>query len=114
MQVVALALEESMFFDVKDNVQIAGGSTAGTGFAVSGEPDAGTVFYAGGNFGFDGALADLASFAFAFRAGIGDDVACALAGRAGAGDAEEPLLVADLAAAVAGAALDGGFAGSSA
>jgi len=112
MEVVAFAFEEGVLFNVQNYVEIACGSTRGAGLAVPGKADAGAVFDTGGNFGFDGAFTQLTSFAFAFRARIGDDASSALTRRAGAGNAEESLLIANLAAAIAGAALDGSFPGS--
>src|ERR1700681_1546483 len=93
-----------MLLHVQHYVQISGRAAEGADFARAGKANSRSVFDAGGNLGVYGALAKNAAFAFAFRAGIGDDAACALAGGAGASDAEESLLIADLAASVAGAA----------
>ena len=104
MQVIALAHEVRMLFNVENYVQIAGRATELPHFAGSPEADACSIFDAGRNFCVDRALAQNASFALALRAGIGDDAAGSLAGGAGAGDAEESLLIPDLAASVARAA----------
>src|SRR4029077_8957552 len=61
----------------------------------------------------DGALAKQSALPFALRARISDDVAGSLARGTGPRDAEEPLLVPNLPAAIAGAAARRPFAGSS-
>ena len=111
VQIVALALEEGMLLHVQDDVEIARRATVKTAFAVSGEANAGAIFDAGGNFRIHRPLAQHPAFAFALGAGIGDHAARALAGGTGARDAEEALLVANLAAAIAGTAGDRSFAG---
>src|SRR5580693_515138 len=60
MQIVALALKESMLFDVQHNVQIARGSAERSRFTKAGETDARAIFDAGGHFGFDHPLAQQA------------------------------------------------------
>ena len=70
-------------------------------FTVSRETDAGSVFDSGGNFRIDRPLSQDPALAFALGTGIGDDTARALAGRTSARDAEEALLVANLAPAIA-------------
>jgi len=114
IEIVAFPLEESVLFDVKDHVEIARRSAELADLASASEADTRTVFDSGGNFRVDGALAQNAALAAAFRARIGDDVAATLASRAGARDAEETLLIANLAASVAGAAGRGPLAGSGA
>ena len=110
MKIVAFAFEEGMLFDMQDNVEVASRSAEGARFAESGEANASAVFDSGGNFCFNSALTHQASLALALRTGIGDDTARTLTGGTSAGDAEEALLIAHLAAAVAGPALDGRFA----
>ena len=104
VQVVAFAREEGMLLHVQHDIQISGRTAEGADFSRAGKANSRSVFHARGNFGVYGALAKNAAFAFALRAGIGDDAARALASGTGASDAEESLLVANLAAAVAGAA----------
>ena len=106
MQVVALALKEGMLLHVQDDVEVARRAPEQPAFAVSGEADAGAVFHAGGNLRVHRALPQHAAFAFALGAGIGDHAARSLAGRTGARNAEESLLVANLAPALAGTAGD--------
>ena len=104
VQVVAFAREEGMLFHVQHHVQISGGAAEGAHFACAGKAYSRSVLHARGNFGVYSALAKNPAFAFALRARIGDDAAGSLAGGTGASDAEESLLIADLAAAGAGAA----------
>ena len=104
MQVVAFTGEERMLLHVQHDVQISRRAAELADFACTGKADTRSVFHSCGNLGVDGALAQNAAFAFALRAGIGDHAARALARGTGARDAEESLLVANLAAAVAGAA----------
>ena len=111
MQIVSFALEERMFFDMEDDVEVTGRASEGTGFAQATEADASAVFDSRGHLGFDHALTQQAGFAFALGARVGDDAAGTLASWAGAGDAEKALLVADLPAAIAGTAGDWCFAG---
>ncbi len=110
MQVVPLTLEEGMLFDMQHHVQITRRAAVHAAFSVSREANAGPVFHAGGNVGVNRPLAQHPAFAFAFGAGIGDHMTSALAGRTGARNAEEALLVANLAASVAGAAGNRRFA----
>src|SRR5882672_6082698 len=111
MQIVALPFEESMLFNMEDNVEVTGRSAEGAGFAESRKADARAVFYTCGNFGFDRALAQQSALAFALRTRIGDHASGTLTCGTGAGDAEKPLLITNLTAAIAGAALYGRFAG---
>src|SRR5882672_12691311 len=110
MKIVAFAFEEGMLFDVKNNVQVAGRPAKGAGFTESGEANASAVLDPRGNFGFDRPFTHQASLALALRTGISDDTARPLARGASAGDAEESLLIAHLAAAIAGTALYRRFA----
>src|ERR1700686_1996852 len=103
VQVVALAREEGMLFDVQHYVQISGRPAESANFPSAGKANSSAVFHTGGNFGVHGALAQNAPFALALRARIGDDAACALAGGTATGNAEESLLIPNLAASVAGA-----------
>src|ERR1700719_2151195 len=104
MQVVAFALEERMLLDVKHHIQIARGTAELAHFARASKADASPVFHSGGNLRVDAALAKQSALAFAFRARISDDVTGSLAGRTRPRDAEESLLVANLATAIARAA----------
>ena len=106
VQIVALALEEGMLFYVQNHIEIAGRTAVKTAFSVSGEANAGAIFHAGGNLCVHRALPQNPAFAFAFRTGVGNDTARALAGGTGTRNTEKTLLVADLAAAVAGTAGD--------
>ena len=106
VQVVPLTLEEGMLFHVQNYVQVARRAAVQAAFSVSGEANAGAVFHAGGNFCVHRPLPQHPAFAFALGTGIGDHAARALAGGTGARNAEEALLVADLAAAIAGTAGD--------
>ena len=112
MQVVAFALEERMLLDVKHNIQVTRRTAELSNFAGAAKADTSSVLDSGRDFSVDAALAEQPAFAFTLRAGIGDHAARALARGTGAGDAEEPLLVANLAAAIAGAARRRPFAGS--
>src|SRR6266478_1642563 len=114
MKIVALAFEKGMLFDMQDNVEVAGRSAEDASFAESGKANASAVFDSGGNFCFNGALTHQPSLALALRTGIGNDTARTLASGASAGDAEESLLIAHLAAAIAGTALDRRFTRSGA
>ena len=83
----------------------ARGASERAGFAEASETNARAVLNAGWNFGFHHTLAQHAALAFAFRARVGDHASCSLTGRAGSRDAEKTLLVAYLAAPLAGLAL---------
>src|SRR5581483_3738274 len=110
MQIGSFALEEGMFFDVEDEVKIAGRAAERTGFAEAGKADASAVFHSCRNFGVNGFLSHDATLAFAFCTGIGNDATGALACGAGAGHAEESLLIAYLALSAASAATNRRFA----
>src|SRR5439155_2133301 len=104
VQVVALALEKRVIFDVQHNVQVADRATELSDFARPGETDSRSVFHPGGNLRVHRALSQDASFSLALRARIGNHAACALAGRTRTSNAEKSLLVANLATAAARAA----------
>jgi hypothetical protein len=53
-----LAIEESVLFDAKDNIQIAGRAAVNAGFSHSGEANAGSVLDASRNFRVYGFLLD--------------------------------------------------------
>ena len=74
VQVRAFALEERMLLDVEDDVKIAGLPAEGARFAEAIEADAGAILDTGGNFGFDGTLAEDSSLPFALGTRIGDDL----------------------------------------
>ena len=114
MQVGTFTLEEGMFFDVQNDIQIACRTTEGTGISQPGEADTSAVLDSGRYFRVDILLVEYASFPFALGTRIGDHAACALAGGAGTSHAEESLLVANLAASTAGAAGSRTFTGSGA
>ena len=101
VQVVALALKEGVLFDVQDNIQIAGWPSERSRFAQASKTNSRAVFHSRGHRRFHHALAQQAAFAFALRAGIGDYVARTLASGTGSSNAEEPLLIPDLASAIA-------------
>src|SRR4029077_10290874 len=113
MQVVAFALEERMLLHVKHDIQITRGTTELTALAPTAKADASPVFNSGRNLRVDGTLAKHSALAFALRARISNDVAGSLARGTRARDAEEPLLVANLPAAITGAAGRRSFTGSS-
>src|SRR6266550_2637170 len=110
VQVVALAFEECMVFDMQDDIEITGRTSEGTGFAQAAESDPGAVFHAGGNFSVDSFLAEYSAFALAFWTGIGDDAARSLACGASASNAEESLLISDLTSSRTGSASHRRFA----
>jgi hypothetical protein len=75
MQVIAFAREKRMFFDMENNIQIAGGTAEWADFASPGKTDASSIFHAGWNFGVNGALPQQAAFALALGTGISDHAA---------------------------------------
>jgi hypothetical protein len=99
-----------MLLHVQHNVEVTGRAAELADFASAGKANPGSIFNPCRNFGVDGTLAKNAPFALALRARISDDAACSLAGGTGARNAEESLLVADLAASVAGPASRGPLA----
>src|SRR5512146_2669129 len=107
MQVLALALEKLVIFDMQYDVQVAGRPAVHTGIALAGVADARSVLHPGGNFDLDRALTRHALLAFALGAGITDRGARAAARRTGARDGKESLLITDLAATAAGPAVCG-------
>jgi hypothetical protein len=111
VQVVALALEEGVLFDVQDNIQIAGWTSERARFAQAAETNSRAVLHSRGHLSLDHALAQQAAFAFTLRAGIGDYAPRALAGWAGSSDAEEALLIPHLTAPIARPAGHRSFAG---
>jgi len=111
VQVVALALKESMFFDVQYNIQIARRPAERARFAESAETNARAVLHSRRHLGFHHTFAQQAAFAFALRAWLGDYAARALAGWAGASNAEEPLLIPHLPSAIARPAGDRSLTG---
>src|SRR5579864_4534198 len=113
MQVIAFAFEERMLLHVKHDIQITRGTTELTDLPPAAKADASPVFNSGRNLRVDSTLAKQSALAFALRARISDDVAGSLARGTRARDAEESLLVANLPAAIAGAAGRRPFAGSS-
>ena len=110
MQIGAFALKERVLLDMQNHIQIARRPAVGSGFAQAGETNAGAVFHSRRDLGLDGSVAQNPPLAFAFGARIGDDAARTLTGGTSAGHTEEPLLIADLSTASAGAAGDGHLA----
>src|ERR1700680_842433 len=110
VQIVALTLEEGMLLHMQNHIQITRRAPVEATFPVSREANAGSVFHAGGNFRVYGPLTQHPAFPFALGTGIRDHVTRPLASGTGARNAEKTLLVANLAAAVAGTARDRGLA----
>src|SRR5947207_5161835 len=102
MQVGAVALEELMRRERKENIEVALRPAAQAGFAFAGEADARAVLDAGRHIDRERALARDAAGARAVRARIVDHLTAALTGDAGAFEREEALRVAHLAGAAAG------------
>src|SRR5262249_3622569 len=101
MQVGAVALEERVRRDGKEDVEIARRSAAHPRLALAGKPDAGSILDARRDVDRERALARDPSRAGAGRARIFDHLAATLARRAGAFEREEALCVADPALAAA-------------
>ena len=104
MEVIAFAREEGMIFHMKNEVEVAGRPAKLTDLSHPRKTDAGSILDPCGNLRVNGILAQDSAFTLALGARVGNYAACALAGRAGTGDAEKSLLIANLAAAVAGTA----------
>src|ERR1700723_3179461 len=111
MQIVSLALEKRMLFDMQHDIQIARRAAVSPSFAKPRKADTGAVFNACGHLCVHCPLTQHAAFAFALWTGIGNHAARTLTGRTSTRHAEKPLLVADLPATSAGSAWDGCFAG---
>ena len=83
IKVLAVALENIVFLDVDDDVEIATRTATDAGLAVAGDAEARAVVNAGGDFNFDAARQLGATFATAFGARALDRLAGATAARAG-------------------------------
>src|SRR5262249_3761054 len=110
-QVRAVALEELMRLDRKEDVEIARRTAAHPRLAFASAPDARAILDAHGNGDGERALARDAAGAVAGWARRIDGLAASLAGRASALDGEEALAGAHFADAAAGAAGGGRGAG---
>src|SRR6185312_13650446 len=106
MNVRAVALEERMRPDGKEDVEIAIAAAAQTRFAFAGETDTRAVLDTGRNGDVEHLLLARAALAAARTAWLVDHLAGAMTGRAGALHGEEALLRADAAGAAAGRAID--------
>ena len=112
MQVIGFTLENGVFFDVQDHIQISARTTEVSRFTEPGITNTGAIFNPSWYFGLNHAFLQEAAFAFAFCARIRNDGARALTGRTGARDTEESLLITHLAAAGTSTARAGRLAGS--
>src|SRR5260370_38647009 len=104
MQVVFVALEERMFFDLEHNVQIARRSAIGSGLAFLRHAQARTIVHARWNIDLELALHWPVALTAALRARRANDLARASAVAAEAPHRKEALLADRLAAAVTGGA----------
>src|SRR5262249_28018921 len=104
MQVRAVALEELMRRERKENVEVAVRPAAHAGLALAGEANARAVLDARRHAHRERALAHDAAGARAARTWIVDHLTASLARHTGALEREEALLVAHLAGAAAGRA----------
>ena len=111
VQVVFVALEESVLAHLEEHVKIARWAALRAGLAFPGEAQPRAVIHAGGNVDLQFALRLPVALAAAFLAGVANNLAGAGAGGTSAANAEEALLVENLAAAVAGGAGGGPAAG---
>jgi hypothetical protein len=114
VQIIALALKERVFLDVKHDVEVAGRAPVAAAFTESGETYAGSVFDACRDFSVDRSLLQDSPFALALRTRVGNHAARPLACGASASDAEKALLITNLPLTGAGTAGYRGFAGSGA
>src|SRR3974377_1856062 len=104
MQIGAVALEEGMRRDRKEDVEIAGRAAAQSRLALAGQANAGAVLDAGRDIDRERALAGGPAETAAGGAGLVDYLAAAMTGRAGALQGKETLGGADVALAAAGRA----------
>src|ERR1019366_5962949 len=111
VQVLFVALEEGVLFDLEEDVQIARRSAVRAGLAFGRQPYAGIVIDSRRNRNLEFALDLPEAVAAALAARVADDLARPAAGAASAADGEKPLLIQNLAAAVACGALRGSAAG---
>src|SRR5512145_135156 len=101
MQISAFAMEEGVWLDAEENVEIAGRPPAHTGFAFAGEADARAVLDAGGNVDLERPLAPHTALPGAGPARFLDHLALSAARRASPLDGEKSLRRAHLAVAAA-------------
>ena len=106
VQVVVVALEDGVVLDVDDHIQVAGRTAVHAMFAFAREADAVALVDTGRNLDRQRLVRLDAPCAVAGAAGVLDLLAVAVAHRAGLLDAEEALLHAHLAVALAGTASD--------
>src|SRR6185369_11952180 len=92
-EVHAVAAEERVLTHVHDDVEVAGRSAGGAGFAFADEPQLLAGGDARGNLDRNLTVARDASRAAALGARLRDDLAGAAALRAGPGDGEKALLI---------------------
>ena len=105
VELVALAREEGVLAHVEDDVEIARRAAGQAPFALAGDAHLRALVDAGRDAHLERPLLGHAALARAGLARALDDLALAAALGAGAGDREEALLVAQLAAPLAGGAL---------
>src|SRR5262249_35281777 len=92
VQIVLAPLEEFVFLDIQDDVEIARGTAFSAGVAFAGNAQLGSIVDAGRDLQFKDFLPDQTAFAAARKTPVFDDLSSAVALMAGAGDAEETLL----------------------
>jgi hypothetical protein len=100
VEIVAFTLKERVLLNVHDDVQIAGGTTVGSGLALAAQTQTLTSCDARRDAHRDLALLLQSSRAAACFARLGDDLPGTAALAAGARDREEPLLITKLTASV--------------
>src|SRR5574341_967303 len=99
--VLALALEQGMLVDRKEDIEVAGGAAGGTQLSLARQPDGISGLHARRNLYRKRPLVLHALPSLAGLAGVGDDPALASAAGACAGHAEKSLLEMDLAGSAA-------------
>ena len=104
MQIVVIAFEHRMLFDLDHHIQIAGRSAVDAMLAFAGEANAVAFVHAGGDFYRQGFMLFHPARAVARGTGIGDGFAAAVTSRAGLLNREKALLHAYLAVAATHAA----------
>lgn len=114
MEIVAMALKESVRLDGEYDVEITVLAVEAPGIALAGVANASAIFNAGGNFDLEFEVSGDAGFTTAGCAGVVDESAGTTACAAGARDGEEALLKTDLASATALTAGDGSLAAGTA